>query len=452
MRLIASVVVGCVIALVLGPGVALANGFYVPEVGVKAASMGAAFMGLADDFSAIHYNPAGITQIEGVEVTVRLADAMPMASREGRVLFRGATDYHIPVSSEIEATADLVHHWAPGFYAYTDVGSWKLGAGAYTVAEYGSKWSGQSVWDDLIEDYATLPDDPAGYRKVMGAPPDYDTSVKAYMISAALAKEFAPGISVGVTGHALYSHWKVAYGGWHEISYAESSEIYPWQFEEDATGWSFGATIGFLWRATEFLSIGATGRLPISVDHDGWVKIDSDVPELQSPKQNEKFEMTYAPWYGGGIAYRDFLMEGLTVTADAHWTQWSELQKITRVTSEELPGDTNVTEFLWEDTWEFGIGFDYRLSRSISLRLGYRNQPNPAPDSTYNFALPQTDKSIIGLGVGWRQDVWTVDFGLVYQLSDERTIEQGRILDPNNQLGKHLEDVIIPSFSLTYGF
>ena len=164
MRLTASVLVGCLIALVLGPGVALANGFYVPEVGVKAASLGESFMGLADDYSAIHYNPAGITQIEGVELTFMLADGMPLASREGGVFFRGATDYHIPVRSQIQATSDLVHHWAPGFYAYTDVGSWKLGAGGYTVAEYGSKWSGEKLWDDLIDNYETLPDDDSTFN------------------------------------------------------------------------------------------------------------------------------------------------------------------------------------------------------------------------------------------------------------------------------------------------
>ncbi len=59
MRSLGSVLVCCLVMLVLWPAPALANGVYVPGVGTRASAMGGAFIGLADDYSAVHWNPAG---------------------------------------------------------------------------------------------------------------------------------------------------------------------------------------------------------------------------------------------------------------------------------------------------------------------------------------------------------------------------------------------------------
>ncbi len=459
MRLSASVIVVCLVSLCFGPVAALANGFYVPEIGVRAASLGAAFVGLSDDYSAMHYNPAGITQIKGIEVTASLADGMPLASREGAVYFSGPPSNPIYRPSPIQATSSLVHHWAPGVFAYADLATMKVGLGAYTLAEVGAKWSGTEVWDDLIDDYTTTDD--VGPRAT-GIPPNYESSIKGYVVSASLAKEIIPGLSLGVTGHALYSHVRFQNGGWiqeifdNEAPEPDSSYLHPAQMTEDATGWSYGATFGVLYRATNYLSVGASLRTPMTVTHEGWVEVVSSWEPVARPKQNESFDLTYPMWAAVGFAYRDFLAEGLTITADLQWTQWSDVDSLARTVDNELPGG-NTTPMNWENTYEFAIGFDYRVSRSLSLRLGYRNSPTPATDdATYNFILPETDKNVVGLGVGYRQDVWTLDFALSYQLSDVRTIDGIRdpavVSDPGNQAGKHLEDIIIPSLSFTYRF
>ncbi len=44
----------------------LAGGFYIPEQGVKATGMGNAFAAIADDPSALWFNPAGISFQQGV--------------------------------------------------------------------------------------------------------------------------------------------------------------------------------------------------------------------------------------------------------------------------------------------------------------------------------------------------------------------------------------------------
>ena len=54
------------VALIALTGVSLsANGLNLNGVGSKAIAMGGAFIGQADDFSAIFWNPAGLTQMQG---------------------------------------------------------------------------------------------------------------------------------------------------------------------------------------------------------------------------------------------------------------------------------------------------------------------------------------------------------------------------------------------------
>ena len=68
MRPSGSILITCLAVLILVPALAFGNGFYSPTVGTRASAMGGAFIGLADDYSAVYWNPAGITQIKGMEV------------------------------------------------------------------------------------------------------------------------------------------------------------------------------------------------------------------------------------------------------------------------------------------------------------------------------------------------------------------------------------------------
>ena len=66
MRSSGSMFITCLTVLILVPAMALANGIYVPTVGSRASAMGAGFIGLADDYGAVYWNPAVITQIKGM--------------------------------------------------------------------------------------------------------------------------------------------------------------------------------------------------------------------------------------------------------------------------------------------------------------------------------------------------------------------------------------------------
>lgn len=441
----------CLAILLIGPSLAAANGILVPGVGTRASALGGAFIGVADDYSAVHWNPAGITQIDGVEVTVAGGDCIPLGSREGLIEFEGAGVGSVPIQEAIEATTDSDNHLTPGIFAYSGAGPLcgvfdKVGIGVYTLSDYGVFWDGEEVYGDLVERYNTIPDNPSGYRQVMGEAPDHESNIRAYAISPVVAKELFPGLSVGVSGHIVYSHFEMGGGGWYEETFFDSSKLHPITYAEDVTGWTYGATVGVLYRASENVSVGATLRTPMTVTYEGTIKFDSTYEDLKATPKSEEFDFTFPMWAGAGIAYRNFLFDNMTLSADVQWTQWSAVEDIERDISGDLPIDETTTQLDWDDTINLAVGIDYRLSRQFSIAMGYRNEPSPVPDETFDFTMSQVAQNVVSLGVGYRQDLWELNVGLSYYMSEKRQITSG------DMMGKHVLDEMVPSLSFTYSF
>ncbi len=444
----------CLLALLVCPLAASASGLYVPTVGVRASAMGGAFVGLADDYSAVHYNPAGIYQIRGFQATASLQDAVLLASREGTLRFGGASGSAQPVVDALEATSEVNHYFVPGVYIYMDAGSIadKFGICAYTLADYGVEWDGDKLYDDIINRYNTLPDDPAGYRQVMGDPPDFESRVTGYVVSPVLAKRLSDKLSVGVTGHLLVASLDLRDGGWFEISDEDSSKLYPYQTEEALTGTGYGATIGALYHVHPQISVGLTVRTPMTVTLEGDIEVDSPLAAAVSERQSEDLDFTFPLWAAGGFAYRDFLFDGLTVTADVEWTQWSEVTGFTRNLSTALPVYVEVlTDLDWEDALGVHVGADYRLSRSTSIMFGYSSVEGLSTPETFDFVMPQQAHSTFSFGFQQRQDRWTLDLGLVYYIGDTVNVAYEPRTGDYSQ-GKNLHDVLVPSVGFSYLF
>ncbi|MBM3307067.1 MAG: outer membrane protein transport protein [Candidatus Eisenbacteria bacterium] len=462
MRPLSVVVVSTVLVLAASGSVS-ANGFLVPSVGAKASGLAGAFIGLADDYSAAFWNPAGIMQIKGTDVTLLAQDAVSLGSREGVIAFDGAAGYSIPVRAEVAATADAGHRVLPGIFLYPkfSLGALfdKVGLAAYTFADYGTRWAGDAVYDDIVAVYPTQPSSPLGYRRVMGEAPNTESRLTSYAISPLVAKEIVPGLSFGLAGHAVYTSLETKLGTWYEERWVDTSgpqtvnrgDLHPIQMEDSATGWGYCATAGIMFKATDALSFGAVVRTPMTVAMAGEIEVSSTHPDHATPKQDQEYDLVFPMWAGLGIAYRDVLVDGLTLTVDGAWTQWSKYKGIARVVDAELPSELHLdgADPEWKDTIEVGAGLDYRLSRALSMRAGYRNVPSPGDAEHYTAAFPQIAKNAVAAGMTYRSSAWHADLSLEYQIG-EKLIVPANVNYDNN--GEHVGDLVVTSLSLTYAF
>jgi long-chain fatty acid transport protein len=95
----------------------LALGFRNPDQDARATGQGEAFVAQADDASAVYYNPAGLTQIRGTEIT-----------SGGMVMFPDSKLKGAGAGAEMNTMSFLPH-----LYAVTDFGAakspWRFGLG-----------------------------------------------------------------------------------------------------------------------------------------------------------------------------------------------------------------------------------------------------------------------------------------------------------------------------------
>src|SRR5271154_1805097 len=89
--------------LLLLPAVARADGFRLPNQDPEAIARGNAFTATADNPSAIYYNPAGITQLDGLNV------------RAGVYFVSAGVDYTSPTGATARPNSDLTP--VPQLYA-----------------------------------------------------------------------------------------------------------------------------------------------------------------------------------------------------------------------------------------------------------------------------------------------------------------------------------------------
>ena len=122
----------CVMTLILFLDPLLASAFSINEQGSRAMGMGGAFVAIADDGSALYYNPAGIAFQEGFRfqmdglVVVGLFRFHPSDTLPGQHLpekgFNGSVSPHfIPVAS-LYITKQVSPKWSFGFGAFSPFG------------------------------------------------------------------------------------------------------------------------------------------------------------------------------------------------------------------------------------------------------------------------------------------------------------------------------------------
>jgi len=139
---------GLALAVLAGPSGAVTNGqqagsFLLIASGARPASMGEAFTGLADDVTAMSWNPAGLTSLRGLETCLSYTDwfadtsfsnvaiACPIA--ENHVLGASFNYFHVPrivnVPEDVEPGVELTNFAAGPYYAWRISGAWSVGGG-----------------------------------------------------------------------------------------------------------------------------------------------------------------------------------------------------------------------------------------------------------------------------------------------------------------------------------
>ncbi|VAX28142.1 Long-chain fatty acid transport protein-like [hydrothermal vent metagenome] len=387
---------------------ALANGLSLNSVGTRALGMGGAFVGLANDGSAIYWNPAGLAGQES-SLDLYFTGIMPSGT------------YKLDAAA-IDASMKSNLYTAPGFFGNYSFGKWAVGLGIYVPAGLGAEWNGA----ELKNLTAPFPDQ---Y--------EWMSQIGVISFSPAVAYQISDKFSLGLAVNINYGLFDMKRPGDPiDVTGDGIPDVLP-QYTETSSGIGYSATLGLKWDVCKQVSLGATFRSASKVSMSG----DAEVVGLMKSEFDR--DVTWPMWIAGGVAYKP--NERLTLTLDAQYSQWSELDKLT-TKYKSLPEGEFILN--WKDAVQIRLGGEYFVSKPIAIRLGYYYDPAPGPDDTYNILFPSMTNNVITGGFGYYVDKLSVQAGLEYLMGAERTIKPSA----HNMPGIHQMNVLAFSIGLGWKF
>lgn len=382
-----------------------ANGLSLNSPGPKGLGMGGAMIGLADDYTALYWNPAGITNLQKTQIGVYFTGIMP------------AGTYKV-AAANIDAKTESNIYPAPGLFAYTPLvkGDLVVGLGVYVPAGLGAEWNG----DDL---------------KLVSNNQSFKWSNQIGAIN------FAPGVAYRVLGDMLSvgATFNLVYGMLdmeRPRFVAQANNFF--QYSESSTGMGYGVTVGALFKPIDMLSVGLSFKSETKVAMEG----DAEYSVMPNKSKFER-DLSWPMWIGGGIAVTP--TDNLTICLDAQWSNWSETQNeiITTYTDWQM---TEPMHLKWEDALQIRFGAQYDLE-ILKLRAGFYTDPAPSPDETLNIVFPSISYTGLTLGAGLEFGNIGVDVGLEYLIGSERNITTQTA---DNMSGIHNMNIFAGSFGVVY--
>ncbi|MCU0612013.1 MAG: outer membrane protein transport protein [Candidatus Eisenbacteria bacterium] len=416
-------VVGVTLMLMLGIGAAWGSGFEIPEVGSRAMSVAVAFTGIADDPSAVWFNPAGITFLKGSQSAVGFTAIVVPGTK-----FTGRNAGSPSAPDTVEAKDDIftpVH-----FYLVSDLGMEKLRLGLGINSPFGlaKRWpAGSSFASDVI---------------TMGLSPVFVNPSLAYQVMPCLSA--AAGFTFvrsSVTLMKAPYNYSIDRDG-NLLTSEGGDRMFALDMDGSGTGTGFnGALMGRFMEGK--LGIGVTYRSKIKVELEGdasfgdisqgYLPIDvtgDGVPDpvpvsqalfgvagLRNAKDAGSTELTFPAMLKFGASYK--VMPCLTLTADFDMTMWSSYDTLSVVFDKYVALNKPQAKN-WEDTNAIRMGVMYRMKEWLELGAGFLIDKNPIPDETIGAELPDTDRTGITLGAAIGRGPLSLNVGFLHLMMKDR--------------------------------
>lgn len=300
-------------------------------VGARAISLGEAFTAVADDYSALYYNAAGMTQLSRSEMALNLN----YGYSENRSIFAGGT----AGKSSLEST-----RLNAGTIILTDRTRWALGLGYYVPVSF---------------------DDPVMYT-ARGEAYAYNAEGQMDHYRMGLAYKVSEQLSLGVAVSAI--------SGREELEVVENGRS---RYLEEYTGYNVEPS--FLMHLNDQFSIGGSAVVAERLE-----LVDTYQQQGTSPIET-RYDIKHPFQTRFGIAFQSGFTQ---ISADWHGDFWSSYEYADARSAFDSKG------LEYPNRHAFNLGLEQHLARrGPVLRAGYswenQDDRNPQPENRdpYRFSL-----------------------------------------------------------------
>jgi long-chain fatty acid transport protein len=357
-----------------------ALGFLIPNQDAAAIARGNAFAATADNPSAIFYNPAGISQLEGQNIEV------------GILNYLGIDAHHDSPGGPSADTKFQVIPVPQVYYTFSPTNlPLSFGVGLYAPFGLGVGWPENS-----------------GFRSLA-----IDSQLQYITLNPVVAWKIRPGLSLAVGPTINYSQVKFTRG------LASSTD----EFEFNGDGFAFGFTAGLLWQPVSQLSFGVSYRSASTMGFSG--NSTYNYPGVGNFSASTTANVPFPEIVSSGVSYRPTPKWNIEVDVD--WINWSTLNTVAFNGTKNialLGGQDLVLPFYWHDSLQYKFGVTRYFEGGWFVSAGYFFSSDTTSSTYFNPAVPDTDLHVGSLGFGHNGEHW--HWALAGQIiaGPERTIAQ----------------------------
>jgi long-chain fatty acid transport protein len=370
-------------ALSLAPLGALGNGLRLPSQDAFATARGEAFVATADNPSAIYYNPAGLTQLDGNNLRAGLY-----------ALYYDPTYQPSKGAANAGKTYEIKKQFAvaPQFFFSSKLKEMPVSFGLGVYAPYG----GGISWPSGAEPSGT------GFRTV-----GTQSSLTYIRINPVLAVKLGDKFSIGAGVMVDYASMDLEQG-----LQQSTQPVNYFRFHGD--GYSVGYNAGLLWHPIEKISVGTTFRSQTSFTMDGNTDMEKlrPIPATTLPA---RADFTFPLTAVAGLSYRPTPKWNLEFDAD--YTDWSSFGMVTINQGKKPPGGIQQdlpVNFGWKASWMYEFGVTRYFDNGWHMSAGYTFDQCSVPNTYYTPLVADMDRHFFSLGAGRTGKFF--DFDITYQL------------------------------------
>ena len=395
-----------------------AGGYQIPEMGARAAGMGSAFTGVADDASAAWFNPAGVAfSHDGIQIMgggegiiVPGVKYAPNASTGSLA----ALGFPAPATATSDSKTFFVPH---AYFTYWNESS-KLGAAISINAPFGL----ETTWPSTSSLAAK------------------DTFGKISLLMVNPSVIFKVSDSLSVSGGFAYAYL-------NKVNLDSSIQKLEGKNKD---GW--GGTASMMFKNDDF-SFGVTYRSKIKIKVDnGKIQGGSALPNLAGllaptplaalipalpglvgKTTTGSTSITLPDQVNIGVAWH--ATPDLLLSVDVDWVNWKTFDEIrivyapsTLTTVLTSGKGVKVVPERWKATFAFKVGAEFTINAQSRARAGYVSDPTPINDADFTARIPGNDRHVFSAGYSYDfTPETTVDlaYGYVYFKKRDQTQSTG---------------------------
>jgi len=361
-----------------------ANGFLLPDQDAFATARGEAFVATADNASAVYYNPAGISQLEGNNV------------RAGFYGIDLEPQYKSPSGQTYDNESKL--HAVPQFFYTYGRTNWPVSFGLGVYSPFGL----QVEWPQNT-----------GFRTAAT-----QGRLTTVTINPVVSVKLSPTFSIGGGVMVNYANIDLQQG----LSPYPASDLF--RFKGDS--WDVGYNLGLRWQPVEKVSFGATVRSSATQNFKGHTETIFPPPYNTSPYSpynslaNSSWELPLEAVFG--VSYRPTPKWNLEF--DAHYTDWSTIGTV-NINQTAFPPflPSTVPKTLdWQSSWLFEFGGTRFFDNGWHVSGGYVFNESSVPDASYTPLVADLDRHFFSVGTGYKGKIFNFDVAYQFSYGPSRTV------------------------------